>query len=77
MASKILMIDNPLSAMDIAHDLAPSGFDLVIARGGSPEFAAALNDAEYVVGLGEVKMDDVFAADCRLDFEAFHFEQRL
>jgi phosphoglycerate dehydrogenase-like enzyme len=60
MAPKILMIDNPLSAMDIARDLAPSGFDVVIARGGSPEFAAALKDAEYVVGLGEVKMDDAF-----------------
>ena len=35
MAPKILLLDNPLSAMDIARELAPSGFDTVIARGGS------------------------------------------
>ena len=60
MAPKILLTDNPLSAMDIARELAPSGFDVVIARAGSPEFNAALADAEYIVGLGEVKMDDAF-----------------
>ena len=36
MAPKILLTDNPLSAMDIARELAPSGFDMVIARGGQP-----------------------------------------
>ena len=35
MAPKILLTDNPLSAMDIARELAPSGFDTVIARAGS------------------------------------------
>ena len=60
MAPKILLMDNPLSAMDIARELAPSGFDTIIARAGSPEFNAALADAEYIVGLGEVKMDDAF-----------------
>ena len=60
MAPKILLTDNPLSAMDIARELAPSGFDTVIARAGSPQFNAALADAEYIVGLGEVKMDDAF-----------------
>ena len=60
MAPKILLPDNPLSAMEVARELAPSGFDLVIARPGSAEFTAALADAEYIVGLGEVKMDDGF-----------------
>src|ERR1700760_5079349 len=60
MAPKILLTDNPLRAMDIARELAPSGFDTVIARAGSPEFNAALADVEYIVGLGEVKMDDAF-----------------
>ena len=60
MAPKILMLDNPLSAMDIARELAPTDFDTVIARAGSPEFNAALAEAEYIVGLGEVKMDDAF-----------------
>jgi phosphoglycerate dehydrogenase-like enzyme len=60
MAPKILLADNPLSAMDVARELAPSGFDLVVARANTPEFTAALADAEYLVGLGEVKMDDGF-----------------
>ena len=60
MAPKILLPDNPLSAMEVARELAPSGFDLVIALPGSPEFKAALADAEYIVGLGEVSMDDGF-----------------
>ena len=60
MAPKILLTDNPLSAMDIARELAPSGFDLVIARANTPEFNAALADTDFIVGLGEVKMDDAF-----------------
>ena len=32
MAPKILLTDNPLSAMDIARELAPSGFDTIVAR---------------------------------------------
>ena len=45
MAPKILLTDNPLSAMDIARELAPSGFDVVVARAGSPDFNTALADA--------------------------------
>lgn len=60
MAPKMIVMDNPLSAMDIARELAPPGIDMTIARAGSPEFQAALAEAEYVVGLGEVKMDDAF-----------------
>jgi phosphoglycerate dehydrogenase-like enzyme len=33
---------------------------MIIARADSPEFRAALPQAEYLVGLGEVKMDDAF-----------------
>lgn len=60
MAPKMIVMDNPLSAMDIARELAPPGIDMTIARAGSPEFQAALAEAEYIVGLGEVKMDDAF-----------------
>ena len=49
MAPKILLTDNPLSAMDIARELAPSGFDVVIARAGTPEFNAALADTDFIV----------------------------
>jgi len=42
MAPKILLPDNPLSAMDIARELAPSGFDTVIARPGGSHTATLL-----------------------------------
>jgi phosphoglycerate dehydrogenase-like enzyme len=60
MAPKMIVMDNPLSAMDIARELAPAGIDMIVARADSPEFRAALADVEYIVGLGEVKMDDAF-----------------
>jgi phosphoglycerate dehydrogenase-like enzyme len=65
MAPKMIVMDNPLSAMDIARDLAPPGIDMIIARAGSPAFEAALPEAEYIVGLGEVKMDDAFYQKAR------------
>jgi phosphoglycerate dehydrogenase-like enzyme len=60
MAPKMIVMDNPLSAMDIARELAPPGIDMIIARADSSEFRAALPEAEFLVGLGEVKMDDAF-----------------
>lgn len=65
MAPKMIVMDNPLSAMDIARELAPPGIDMVIARAGSTEFEATLPEAEYIVGLGEVKMDDAFYQKAR------------
>ncbi len=60
MAPKMIVMDNPLSAMEIARELAPPGIDMIVARADSREFKAALPEAEYLVGLGEVKMDDAF-----------------
>ena len=60
MPARILIADNPLSALDVMRELAPAGFDIVVARPNTPEFAAALAETEYLVGLGEVKMDDAF-----------------
>ena len=60
MAPKMIVMDNPLSAMDVARELAPPGIDMIITRADTPEFKAALPEAEYLVGLGEVKMDDAF-----------------
>jgi phosphoglycerate dehydrogenase-like enzyme len=60
MAPKMIVMDNPLSAMDIARELAPPGIDMIITRADTPEFRAALPEVEYLVGLGEVKMDDAF-----------------
>lgn len=62
MPPRILMMDNPLSAADIARDLAPRGFELVVAPPGSPEFGAALPEAEYLLGFGHRAIDDGFYA---------------
>lgn len=56
----ILVNDSPLSAGEVMRELAPSGFTIVHARPNSPEWTQALADTEYLVGLGEVKMDDAF-----------------
>src|ERR1035437_3391640 len=60
MAPKMIVTDHPLSAMEIARELAPPGIDMITGSADSPEFKAALSDAEYLVSLGEVKMDDAF-----------------
>jgi phosphoglycerate dehydrogenase-like enzyme len=65
MAPKMIVLDNPLNAMEVARELAPPGIDMIIARPTSPDFAAALPEAEYLVGLGEAKMDDTFYATAR------------
>ena len=52
MAPRILMMENPLSATEIARELAPAGMELVVAPLGSPEFEAALPGADFLVGFG-------------------------
>jgi phosphoglycerate dehydrogenase-like enzyme len=58
--AKIIIADNPLNEIDIARELLPPALDAVIAKHGSPEFAAALPDAECLVGFGDGTMDDAF-----------------
>lgn len=60
MAAKIIVPENPINAAEIMRELAPAGFEVVLARAGSQLWNDALKDAEYLVGLGEVKMDDAF-----------------
>ncbi len=60
MAPRILMMDNPLSAMEIARELAPRGMELVVAPLGSPEFRAAAPKADFLVGFGNRAIDAEF-----------------
>ena len=60
MAPRILVTANPLSSLEVMRELAPAGFDIVVATAGSPEFHAALAETEYLVSLGEVSMDPGF-----------------
>jgi phosphoglycerate dehydrogenase-like enzyme len=57
---KIIVADNPLNEMSIARELLTPALDAVMARHGSPEFNAALADADCLVGFGDGSMDDDF-----------------
>jgi len=60
MAPRILLMESPLNAMEIARELAPPGFDIVTAAIGTPAFRAALPGIDYIVGFGDPTMDDAF-----------------
>ncbi|HUA77081.1 MAG TPA: 2-hydroxyacid dehydrogenase, partial [Acetobacteraceae bacterium] len=60
MAQRILVTDNPLSDLAVMRELAPAGFEIVVAGAGTADFAAALPETDYMVGLGEIAMDDGF-----------------
>ncbi len=60
MAPKILVMESPLNAIEVARELAPPGFEIVSAASGTPAFKAALPDIEYIIGFGEPSMDDAF-----------------
>ena len=58
--AKIVIADNPLNEIGIARELLPPSLDAVVARHGTPEFAAALADAVCLVGFGDGTMNDAF-----------------
>ncbi|MBN8872091.1 MAG: 2-hydroxyacid dehydrogenase [Rhodospirillales bacterium] len=60
--AKIILADNPLNEVDIARELVPPSLDMVVARAGSPEFKAALAEADCIVGFGDPSMNDAFYA---------------
>jgi phosphoglycerate dehydrogenase-like enzyme len=60
MAPRIVLADSPLNENEIAREIAPSGFDLVIARPGTPEFTSAAAEAEFLLGFGDSSMNDAF-----------------
>jgi phosphoglycerate dehydrogenase-like enzyme len=60
MASRIVMMGNALSAAGIAREMLPAGCELVVAKPGSPEFAAAAAQADCLVGFGDPAVNDAF-----------------
>jgi hypothetical protein len=51
MPTRILMASQLSDAvMDVAREILPPGYELIVAQFDSAEFAAALKDAEYYVG---------------------------
>jgi len=60
MAPRIVLVPPSADVGEIAREMAPSGFDLVLAQPGTPEFEAALGAAEYMVCYPSVAMHDAF-----------------
>ncbi len=60
MAAKIVVVPMGDSDVKISTDMAPAGYDLVVARPNTAEFRAAMPDMKYLIGLGDPSMDDAF-----------------
>jgi phosphoglycerate dehydrogenase-like enzyme len=60
MAPRIILVPPSAETSKIAEELAPSGFDLVLARGEGLESEAALSGAEYMICYPNVTMKDAF-----------------
>ncbi len=58
--ARIVVVANPLNDLGIMQELAPPGFDIVIAEPGSRKLSEALPMTEYFISHGEVAMDDMF-----------------
>ena len=60
MRSRIVVVPPSPDVTDMARDLAPAGFETVLARPDGPELEAALGEAEYMVCYPNVTMKDAF-----------------
>ena len=58
MAPRIVFVTQFPAAADSARELAPAGFDLVIAEARSAEYRDALAEAEYLVGFVDMLVDE-------------------
>ena len=61
MASKIVFAPKlPAALLDVARGLVPAGFEMTVVDAGTPEFTAALPDAEYYVGFPRAELNTEF-----------------
>ena len=61
MATKILVSPKfPAAMLEIARSFVPAGFEMVVVDAGTPEFTAALKDAEYYVGFPRPELNGEF-----------------
>jgi glyoxylate reductase/D-3-phosphoglycerate dehydrogenase len=60
MSARIIVVPPTPEVGEIARELAPAGFELVLARNGSPELEAALGEAEYMLCYPSVTMKEPF-----------------
>jgi phosphoglycerate dehydrogenase-like enzyme len=60
-ASKIVFAPKlPAALLDVARGLVPAGFEMTVVDAGTPEFTAALPDAEYYVGFPRAELNTEF-----------------
>ena len=60
MSAKIVVVPPSSEIGEIAREMAPAGFELVLARNDRPEIEAVLGTAEYMVCYPHVAMKDAF-----------------
>ena len=58
----VFVTDFPVAA-DFGREMAPAGYELVIAEARSAEYKAAMADAEYLVGFVDMLVDDDLFVD--------------
>lgn len=58
MNPRIVFVTDIPDAADVAREMAPSGFELVVAPARSAEYKEAMRDASYLVGFVDRLIDD-------------------
>jgi glyoxylate reductase/D-3-phosphoglycerate dehydrogenase len=58
MSPRIVFVTEYPDAADVAREMAPSGFELVVAAARSAEYKQAMRDAEYLVGFVDMLVDE-------------------
>jgi len=60
MGPRIILVPPSAEAGEMAREMAPGGFELVLARSSGPELTAQLAEAEYFICYPNVKMEEPF-----------------
>jgi phosphoglycerate dehydrogenase-like enzyme len=63
MSPRIVFVTDFPDAADVAREMAPSGFELVIAPARSAEYKEAMREAEYLVGFVDMLVDEELYGD--------------
>lgn len=62
MTSRIVVVTQGMVDEEVVREMAPAGFELVIAKPGGPDWAPAMNGADYLVGFADMLVkDELFA----------------
>ena len=67
MASRIVVVTQSMVDEEVVREMAPDGFELLIAKPGSPEWQSAMGGADYLVGFADMLVkDELFAISPKL-----------